>query len=111
MIMDREEAMARRGNSTRPAGLVIGSMVAITFGTVFVLVNSAELSGPWRLGVRVAGPVVAALLVAGLVYVVGTAATVGPVAGVGSGAALYATVGVGLRHAYAVRGPRRRAEP
>src|SRR5206468_11904044 len=58
---------------TRPAGLVIGSMVAITFGTVFVLVNSAELSGPWRLGVRVAGPVVAALLVAGLVFVVGTA--------------------------------------
>jgi hypothetical protein len=43
-----------------------GSMVAITFGAVFVLVNSAGLPGPWRLAIRLAGVLVAAVLVAGL---------------------------------------------
>jgi hypothetical protein len=54
----------------RPVGLVVGSTVAITFGTVFVLVNSAGLPAPWPVVVRVLGLLVAALLIVGLVLVV-----------------------------------------
>jgi hypothetical protein len=54
----------------RSAGFVVGSVVAITFGTVFVLVNSAGLPAPWRLVIRVIGLLVAALLIAGLMLVV-----------------------------------------
>ncbi|MGI9004591.1 MAG: hypothetical protein ACR2FU_00010 [Streptosporangiaceae bacterium] len=46
-----------------------GSVVAITFGTVFVLVNSGGLDAPWPLVIRVIGLLVAALLVVGLVLV------------------------------------------
>lgn len=48
-------------NSTRPAlsGLVVGSLVAIVFGLVFVEVNSGGLPAPWALVVRIAGVVVA----------------------------------------------------
>jgi hypothetical protein len=49
--------------------MVVGSMVAITFGTVFVLVNSGGLPDPWPLVIRAACVLVAALLVAGLVLV------------------------------------------
>jgi hypothetical protein len=41
-------------------------MVAITFGTVFVLINSAGLPDPWLLVIRAAGLLVAALLIAAL---------------------------------------------
>src|SRR5438046_1350548 len=61
--------MTMPGNRRRPAGIVVGSMVAITFGTVFVLVNSAGLRDPWPLVFGAAGLLVAALLVAGLVLV------------------------------------------
>src|SRR2546429_3324482 len=61
--------MTMPGNGRRPAGIVVGSMVAITFGTVFVLVNSAGLRDPWPLVFGAAGLLVAALLVAGLVLV------------------------------------------
>jgi hypothetical protein len=49
---------------------VIGSVVAITFGTVSVLVNSGGLPAPWPLVIRVIGLLVAALLIVGLVLVV-----------------------------------------
>ncbi|MCW3820765.1 hypothetical protein ONA91_40705 [Micromonospora sp. DR5-3] len=70
-------------NGKRPAGIVAGSMVAITFGTVFVLVNSAALPTPWPVVVRVVGLVVAALLIVGLVLVVRAAppATRAPASG------------------------------
>ena len=46
---------------------MVGSGVAITFGTVFVLVNSGGLPAPWPLVIRVSGLLVAALLIVGLV--------------------------------------------
>ena len=55
---------------TQPSGIVVGSMVAITFGVVFVLVNSAGLPGAWPLVIRAAGLVVAVMLLVGLVLVV-----------------------------------------
>jgi len=55
---------------TQPSGIVVGSMVAITFGAVFVLVNSAGLPGAWPLVIRAAGLVVAVMLLVGLVLVV-----------------------------------------
>lgn len=42
------------------AGEAIGSIVAIVFGLVFVLVNSGGLASPWPVAIRVAGAVVAA---------------------------------------------------
>jgi len=56
--------MAEGGN--RPVGLVVGSLVAISFGLVFVVVNSGELGG-WTTGVRIGGVVVAVALLVGLV--------------------------------------------
>ncbi|MET7833686.1 hypothetical protein ABZS44_12725 [Micromonospora sediminicola] len=58
--------MSTPGTRGRPSGLVIGSLVAISFGTVFVLVNSGGLAAPWPLVVRVTGLLVAALLLVGL---------------------------------------------
>lgn len=66
----------RRGPAVSPPrlpGFVAGSIVAVTFGTVFVLVNSGGLPRPWPLALRVAGLAVAALLVAGLVRARGAA--------------------------------------
>jgi hypothetical protein len=60
------------------AGFVVGSVVAIAFGTVFVLVNSGGLAAPWPLAIRVIGLLVAALLVVGLVLVVGRGPSVAP---------------------------------
>jgi hypothetical protein len=50
-------------------------MVAITFGTVFVLVNSAGLPAPWPFVIRAVGLLVAALLIVGLVLVVSKASS------------------------------------
>ncbi|MGC4897347.1 hypothetical protein [Micromonospora sp. DT31] len=66
----------------RPSGMVVGSLVAISFGTVFVLVNTGGLPTPWPLVLRLAGLLVAALL---LVWLFRTArrapqAAQGPVA-------------------------------
>jgi hypothetical protein len=71
------------GSSKGPPGFVVGSVVAITFGAVFVLVNSGGLPGPWPLVVRAAGLLVGALLLAGLVLVAREAppATLAPVSG------------------------------
>ncbi|WP_433824662.1 hypothetical protein ACQP2E_21200 [Actinoplanes sp. CA-015351] len=49
----------------RPTGLVTGCLVAISFGTVFIMVNSGGLASPWPLVIRLAGVIAAvALLVA-----------------------------------------------
>src|SRR2546430_3306551 len=61
--------MTMPGNGRRPAGIVCGSMAAITSGTVSVLVNSAGLRDPWPFVFGAAGLLVAALLVGGLVVV------------------------------------------
>ncbi|WP_254909615.1 hypothetical protein [Micromonospora sp. NBS 11-29] len=62
---------------------MIGSLVAISFGTVFVLVNSGGLPAPWPLVLRVAGLLVAALLLVGLVR---AARREAPAAGAGEAA-------------------------
>ena len=62
----------------RSAGFVAGTVVGITFGTVFVLANSGGVAAPWPLVIRVAGLLVAALLVAGLVLVVRRGSSVAP---------------------------------
>lgn len=49
--------------------MITGSLVAVVFGLVFIEVNSGELPGNWPLIVRVAGAVLAAALLAGLVWV------------------------------------------
>jgi hypothetical protein len=64
--------MTMTGTRKRPAGITVGSVVAITFGTVFVLVNSADLPRPWPVVIRVAGLGAAALLLAGLAFVART---------------------------------------
>ncbi|BCY08150.1 hypothetical protein [Actinoplanes sp. L3-i22] len=53
----------------RPSGLLTGSMIALSFGTVFVMVNSGGLAGPWPLVIRVAGVLVAVALFAGVLRV------------------------------------------
>jgi len=67
----------------RSAGFAAGTVVALTFGTVFVLVNSGGLPAPWPLVIRVIGLLVAALLVVALVLVVrrGSSVAPGPVPG------------------------------
>ena len=50
-------------------GMVIGSIVGVVFGLVFIEVNSGELPDPWSLVVRVLGAVVAAVLLLGIVWV------------------------------------------
>jgi hypothetical protein len=51
------------------AGVAAGSLVGVVFGLVFIEVNSGALPGSWPLVVRVAGAVVAAVLLAGIVWV------------------------------------------
>ena len=51
------------------AGMVVGSLVGVLFGLVFIEVNSGGLPGSWPLVVRVAGAVVAAVLLAGVIWV------------------------------------------
>jgi hypothetical protein len=47
----------------------MGTLVAVVFGLVFIEVNSGGLPGSWPLVARVAGAVVAAVLLAGVVWV------------------------------------------
>ena len=75
---DTVEPVTTSQGSQRSAGFVVGSVVAISFGTVFVLVNSGGVPAPWPLVIRVIGLLVAALLVAGLVLVVRRGSTVTP---------------------------------
>ncbi|MBY8871295.1 hypothetical protein K7640_05485 [Micromonospora sp. PLK6-60] len=72
--------MTAPGTRGRPSGLVVGSLVAISFGTVFILVNSGGLAAPWPLVLRVAGLLVAALLLVWLVRVARQAPPAGPAA-------------------------------
>ncbi|BCJ46944.1 hypothetical protein GCM10010168_35360 [Actinoplanes ianthinogenes] len=58
--------MTGTNNKRQLSGLIVGSLVALSFGTVFVMVNSAELSSPWQLVIRV----VAVLVAAGLLVLV-----------------------------------------
>ncbi|WP_328478162.1 hypothetical protein OHA21_26450 [Actinoplanes sp. NBC_00393] len=58
------------GNGRRPDGLVIGSLIAISFGTVFVMVNSGGLPEPWPLIIQSVGAAVAALLIIALIATV-----------------------------------------
>ena len=53
---------------SRPVGLVVGSVVAIAFGLVFVEVNSGGLPGAWPLGIRIGGAVVAVALLVALAF-------------------------------------------
>ena len=64
------EAVTTPTGKHRPSGLVTGSLIATTFGTVFMLVNSGGLTAPWPLVIRVLGLIVAVTLIAGLVLVV-----------------------------------------
>lgn len=57
----------------RPEGLVIGSLIAISFGTVFVMVNSGGPAAPWPLVIRVVAAVIAVGLVVALFRTVRTA--------------------------------------
>lgn len=54
-----------RGSS----GLLTGSMVALSFGTVFVLVNSGGPPSPWPTVIRVAGILTAVALLIGVLRV------------------------------------------
>jgi hypothetical protein len=67
----------------RSAGFVVGSVVAIAFGTVFVQVNCGGLPALSRLVIRVVGVLVAALLVVGLVLAVRGGSSVVPASGSG----------------------------
>ncbi|WIM99324.1 hypothetical protein ACTOB_002974 [Actinoplanes oblitus] len=54
--------MTGQNDNRRLSGLMIGSLVALSFGTVFVMVNSADLPAPWRLVIRVVALLIAAVL-------------------------------------------------
>jgi hypothetical protein len=54
------------GSAARPPGMLVGLLVCVAFGVVFVEVNSGGLTDPWPLVVRVAGAVVALVLLAGV---------------------------------------------
>ncbi|RAK36726.1 hypothetical protein B0I29_108316 [Actinoplanes lutulentus] len=66
-------------SDARPTGLVTGCLVAISFGTVFILVNSGGLSSPWPLIIRLAGVIAAVALLVALFRTVRTAAAPGTV--------------------------------
>lgn len=51
------------------AGMATGLLVGVVFGTVFIQANSGGLPGSWPLVVRIAGAVVAAVLLAGVIWV------------------------------------------
>ncbi|MEU4689476.1 hypothetical protein [Actinoplanes sp. NPDC023714] len=58
--------MTSTDTDTRPTGLVTGSLIAISFGTVFIMVNSGGLPSPWPIVIRTAGALTAAALVIAL---------------------------------------------
>jgi hypothetical protein len=49
--------------------MIVGSLVGVLFGLVFIEVNSGGLPGNWPLVVRLAGAVVAVALLAGIIWV------------------------------------------
>ncbi|GLW35958.1 hypothetical protein [Actinoplanes regularis] len=53
----------------RLSGLVVGSLVALGFGTGFVMANSGGLPSPWPTVIRIAGAVVAIALLVTLLRV------------------------------------------
>jgi hypothetical protein len=62
--------MTGTNNDIRPAGLLIGSMIALSFGTSFVMANSGGLSSPWPLIIRVVGALIAVALAIQVIRVV-----------------------------------------
>jgi hypothetical protein len=52
-------------DARRPSGLLVGSLIALSFGTVFVMVNSGDLPDPWPVVIRVAGVLAAIALLIG----------------------------------------------
>ena len=58
--------MTSTSTDSRPTGLVTGSLIAISFGTVFILVNSGGLPSPWPIVIRTAGVLCAVALVTAL---------------------------------------------
>jgi hypothetical protein len=67
--LDTVQAVTAQKSRQRSTGLVNGSVIAITFGTVFVFVNSGSLATPWPLVVRTIGLIVAVTLLVGVVSV------------------------------------------
>ena len=53
-------------NNGRPDGMVIGCLIALSFGTVFVLMNSGGPDEPWPWVIRGTGLAVAAVLLVAL---------------------------------------------
>jgi len=52
--------MAYQQDQGRPAGMVIGSLIATVFGLIFIEVNSGDLPSDRPQGIRITGAVVAA---------------------------------------------------
>ncbi|WP_436536488.1 hypothetical protein [Actinoplanes sp. HUAS TT8] len=65
-------------NRNGSSGLVVGSLVALSFGTVFVMVNSGGLPSPWPIVIRVVAAVVAVGLLLGVLRVRRLAPAPGP---------------------------------
>ncbi|AEV83662.1 hypothetical protein ACWT_2779 [Actinoplanes sp. SE50] len=89
--------MTGRDNDVRrPSGLVTGSLIGLSFGTVFVMVNSGDLPDPWPTVIRAAAVVTAAALLFWMFRVVrsaGSAAGSDDVQGFAHRAYWYAVVG------------------
>ena len=66
--------MEKPNRRNRLPGMVLGSLIALSFGTVFVVVNSGGLSDPWPLVIRATAAAVAVALLAGLFRALRTAA-------------------------------------
>lgn len=60
--VDRIGALAPDGR-----GPFVGSVIAVAFGLVFIVVNSGELPTPWSLGIRLVAVLIAVVLVVCLV--------------------------------------------
>lgn len=59
--------MTDAGSAADPQGRLIGTAVALGFGTVFVLANTDAVPDPWRTVLRVAAVVVAVVVLVGAV--------------------------------------------
>jgi hypothetical protein len=58
--------MTGKRDGGRPDGMVIGCLIALSFGTVFVMVNSGGLDQPWQWVIRGLGLAIAAVLLVAL---------------------------------------------
>ncbi len=66
--------MTGSSNQTRQqSGLMTGSLIALSFGTVFVMVNSGGLPSPWPIVIRVIAVVTAVALLIAVLRVRGLA--------------------------------------